>query len=203
MSTFHRDLTGNDLHEPKGIETALSNQVYVSDGVGSGGWSKLRLYGFENNADSGNNQVLVANTPKVLSNDTNGIYDKDYLLPGRPLRSWDAVNNEFNFSNGGLQVDELVEFTLDIKITPSAANSSFKLVLSFANNTVDEFNIEVVNKVYKDAVAYEENHTVNLFIPAQTFIDNPCKVIATTDTNGSIVVNRFYLKVTPTHPVVE
>jgi len=39
MSINHKDLTGSDLHEPKGIEVATSGQVYVSDGAGSGSWS--------------------------------------------------------------------------------------------------------------------------------------------------------------------
>lgn len=36
----HRNLTGADLHEPKGAETALSGTVYQSDGSGSGQWVK-------------------------------------------------------------------------------------------------------------------------------------------------------------------
>lgn len=39
MATVHRNLTGADLHEPKGADTALSGQVYVSNGVGSGSWT--------------------------------------------------------------------------------------------------------------------------------------------------------------------
>lgn len=38
MATIHRNLTGADLHEPKGADTALSGQVYVSNGAGSGSW---------------------------------------------------------------------------------------------------------------------------------------------------------------------
>jgi hypothetical protein len=38
MATIHRNLTGADLHEPKGADSALSGQVYVSDGAGSGSW---------------------------------------------------------------------------------------------------------------------------------------------------------------------
>lgn len=37
-TTVHKNLTGADLHEPKGADTALANQVYVSDGAGSGSW---------------------------------------------------------------------------------------------------------------------------------------------------------------------
>lgn len=37
-TTVHKNLTGADLHEPKGADTALANQVYVSNGSGSGSW---------------------------------------------------------------------------------------------------------------------------------------------------------------------
>lgn len=37
-NSVHKSLTGADLHEPKGADTALANQVYVSDGAGSGSW---------------------------------------------------------------------------------------------------------------------------------------------------------------------
>lgn len=39
MTTVHRNLTGADLHEPKGADTALAGRVYVSDGAGSGSWT--------------------------------------------------------------------------------------------------------------------------------------------------------------------
>lgn len=35
----HKDLTGTDLHEPKGIEGAAAGTVYVADGAGSGDWT--------------------------------------------------------------------------------------------------------------------------------------------------------------------
>lgn len=34
----HRLLTGNQLHEPKGVESASPGTVYVADGSGSGQW---------------------------------------------------------------------------------------------------------------------------------------------------------------------
>lgn len=38
---LHKDLTGAELHEPKGVESALSGTVYVANGVGSGSWDNL------------------------------------------------------------------------------------------------------------------------------------------------------------------
>ena len=37
----HSELTGADLHEPKGVDSAPANTVYVSDGVGSGSWTQI------------------------------------------------------------------------------------------------------------------------------------------------------------------
>lgn len=37
----HVDLTGAELHEPKGVDAAAANRVYVSDGAGSGTWTTL------------------------------------------------------------------------------------------------------------------------------------------------------------------
>ena len=38
----HSSLTGANLHEPKGVATATSNEVYVANGTGSGTWSPIQ-----------------------------------------------------------------------------------------------------------------------------------------------------------------
>jgi hypothetical protein len=42
----HKDLTGTDLHEPKGVATASSGQVYVANGSGSGAWTDRPSVGY-------------------------------------------------------------------------------------------------------------------------------------------------------------
>lgn len=37
----HASLTGSNLHEPKGADTAAAGQVYISNGLGSGSWSTV------------------------------------------------------------------------------------------------------------------------------------------------------------------
>lgn len=55
---LHKDLTGSDLHEPKGITAASSGQVYQANGSGSGTWSDLNIpAGFSNVSTS----VITAN----------------------------------------------------------------------------------------------------------------------------------------------
>lgn len=38
---LHKDLTGANLHEPKGAASATANTVYQADGSGSGAWAKI------------------------------------------------------------------------------------------------------------------------------------------------------------------
>lgn len=38
MTVQHKDLTGADLHEPKGVSGASSGTVYTANGAGSGSW---------------------------------------------------------------------------------------------------------------------------------------------------------------------
>lgn len=40
---LHKDLTGADLHEPKGVSSATLNQVYRADGAGSGSWQTITI----------------------------------------------------------------------------------------------------------------------------------------------------------------
>lgn len=37
----HANLTGANLHEPKGVASASADTVYVADGAGSGTWKKV------------------------------------------------------------------------------------------------------------------------------------------------------------------
>ena len=59
MATIqHSLLTSTDLHEPKGISTASSGEVYVADGTGSGSWTDLNQASFTSIASGG---ILVGN----------------------------------------------------------------------------------------------------------------------------------------------
>lgn len=44
---LHKDLTGADLHEPKGVELASPHTVYLANGVGGGSWAKVPAAGID------------------------------------------------------------------------------------------------------------------------------------------------------------
>lgn len=39
MTSLHKNLTGSDLHEPKGVAAADAGTAYIADGAGSGTWT--------------------------------------------------------------------------------------------------------------------------------------------------------------------
>ncbi len=62
MAVEHRNIPESGLHEPKGVSTAASDRVYISDGAGSGAWSKVdadAIQGTINNGVSANLRVVT------------------------------------------------------------------------------------------------------------------------------------------------
>lgn len=81
--TIQHSIIGNvDLHEPKGINTALSNQIYKANGLGSGVWTALQ---------EPLNRVAI-NTLSDFPTSVAGVItlaaDTDYIL-GAPLSTAD------------------------------------------------------------------------------------------------------------------
>lgn len=54
----HSALTGSNLHEPKGADTANEFEVYISDGAGSGDWTTITVDSLANTAKAFQAQLL-------------------------------------------------------------------------------------------------------------------------------------------------
>jgi len=73
----HSSLTDPNLHEPKGISTATADQVYISDGSGSGNWRNVsRTPGtgwgqYSNSVYTGSTYLTIDSTGVILPFDTN------------------------------------------------------------------------------------------------------------------------------------
>lgn len=74
----HSALTSSNLHEPKGADTATANQVYISDGAGSGAWTNWPL-GFGFYEQSGAGQVFNVTPAKVTINGSGAQTNETYL----------------------------------------------------------------------------------------------------------------------------
>ena len=64
----HKNLTGADLHESKGVATASSNTGYFADGAGSGTWKKVGLSNIDTSSiKTTNNRIVYSVLPDVSS----------------------------------------------------------------------------------------------------------------------------------------
>lgn len=68
MPIEHKNITGTDLHEPKDVASATTNQAYLADGAGSGGWVHPNPHGgcYHSNMSGTANTPAAANTWEVL-----------------------------------------------------------------------------------------------------------------------------------------
>jgi hypothetical protein len=56
----HATLTGADLHEPKGADTASIATVYVADGSGSGDWQKVASENIDTTSIKNTNKEIIS-----------------------------------------------------------------------------------------------------------------------------------------------
>lgn len=73
MSIQHKDIPEAQLHEPKGISTALTNQIYISNGSGSGTWTDY-FAGFQNIVEVKEVGDLPAPVSGVITLESNTAY---------------------------------------------------------------------------------------------------------------------------------
>lgn len=82
--TFHKDLTGTDIHEPKGITAAAADTVYVADGLGGGTWQGI-----------GGSNVVVVNELADLPAASGGFIDladdTNYVFRGNVNTGTDTI----------------------------------------------------------------------------------------------------------------
>jgi hypothetical protein len=167
----HASLTGANLHEPKGADTATANKVYVSNGSGSGTWQKLappQLAGLSTNGAA--NQVIAVDgtgsflfigsphgqidffniaSPYTLS------YPASYTKLA-PTTTAGGVPSDFTETTTArltyTGTDTVpISFTYSLSVDQSAASSRNIVVAIFKNGTIT--NGRSVSTVSKDVIS--------------------------------------------------
>jgi len=126
----HKDLTGAELHEPKGIDavTTENKMVYLADGAGSGGW-------FHHGGSVHGEMIIVNNTiPEVMPTalDTTLNTDSEYT---KIITGWTAGHEELvTFSTDKLIVSVAgtyeLHFWADILFPTAAQRCGIKYVIN-------------------------------------------------------------------------
>lgn len=230
MPTIQHSLLGNaELHEPKGVATASSNEtyvadgtgsgawaepepkgatgaavdkVYVSDGAGSGAWKTIVTMGWEDVSHGGGSQALTASTRTKVLNDAAGAQTDDtYNLPGATGSVWDSTNSQFDWSAAGLEVGDTVDLRLDLDYTVNTGNDGFLLELDMAVGGTTPFTIPLDERNIDNAGTQQVVRFLSVYIGSSDVLDNPAEIYVTADSAGdSIEINGWYVKLEPRNP---
>lgn len=65
MAIQHKDIPNSELHEPKGVSSAVLDTVYVANGAGGGSWKKIGSTSLLNSTGDGGVSGLVVRTDGV------------------------------------------------------------------------------------------------------------------------------------------
>lgn len=129
MAIQHKNIPNAQLHEPKDISAALTKEVYLADGAGSGDWRRItdteinyadktkNLFGWNDISDSlytsGAPRALVATTRTQLTNNGSAVQTDTSRLGA----VWNTATNLFLIND----LNSAYELRVSMKATVAAA----------------------------------------------------------------------------------
>lgn len=132
MTIQHSAIPDGQRHEPKGVSTATSRQVYVADGAASGSWRKVNdldidysvkannLFGWNDIADSqytsGAPRAITATTRTLVTNNASAAQTDTSRLGA----IWSTGSSQFLIND----LNAVYILRINCKITAAAAASS-------------------------------------------------------------------------------
>jgi len=110
----HANLTGAELHEPKGADSASAGMVYIADGAGSGSWSYLPAgWGYYQHSTTG--QSITSTASKLEINGAGSLSTSTFLP--REIRGADELWDTTNYKILPIRVGDLYEARIDVPVT--------------------------------------------------------------------------------------
>lgn len=199
----HSVLTGTEIHEPKGADTATVNQVYVADGAGTGSWKTAWNSWWWNYDHSVTTPVALTSGVKTdIDNDTAGPASLDFNKLPTATGIWDASTNSFDWAAGGLSLGDECFMRIDIDFITSSNNDGFLLEIDLAHGHAGEINLPILEVNLDTAGTHEIIALFRVFLGNSDIASEPAKLSITADSGAdSYVLNGFYISAEPTNPV--
>lgn len=146
---LHKDLTGAELHEPKGADSATAGTVYVADGSGSGDWTPvydgvhiLNQYWVSGEIPD----ISTANSHAYIYVPVNSeMFELSAILSGPITTANDVLSI---YVNGVLFTD-----TLTVNYSGSTAGSLSHVSITTANSIAAGSVVEIRSNGASDTVA--------------------------------------------------
>lgn len=202
----HKDLPESQLHEPKGVSTASSGEVYVANGSGSGSWQELYTSGWEDQSDT-----ATATTPLVVPGDVNFLYltndglgsftNEDHILPGR-TSAWNPTLNQFEWGPSGMEIGDSCLLRVDLEVVTSSANQELEVFLEMASGSGTSYDLNMGQFQFKTVSPYPLILTLPFYIGNSLTQIWPAKIKMRSDASANVQVYGWYLQTTPKKPIL-
>lgn len=169
MAIQHKDIPDANLHEPKGIASAIVNKTYISDGAGSGAW-KHNLGSVHGEIFLDSATVSVGPTGGTIAADVN------YRVIG-PTWSLnpDTYNTALHSSNQAIQVSVSGHYILSayLSFTTGAVAAGTQYALKYRKNNSATLSTRkmVTSKVTAGADRLFISGTAFVVLTAGDYID--------------------------------
>ena len=208
MTTQHKDIPEAQLHEPKGVSTAVNKAVYKANGTGSGAWAKLsdadmdyatkanNRFGWNDISDSlytvGSPLSISSGVRTKITNNALGSQTDTSRLGS----IWDSVNNRFLVND--LNAFYIVRVNCKIK---AAAAAGTPYVITFETESANGPTVITGNTQILKGGSYVNQVSWTSGVYVGSFINNQAlSLYATPDTNITLyelgfVVQRGYVEV--------
>lgn len=196
MATYHRDLTGADIHEPKGADTASAGTVYVADGAGSGSWQQPFSRSLEAHFGSNVAQAISIDSlnPTYLTIDgLDARTDTSGVFSGSPI--WDSSVNSLILSNQSLTNGRVFYVSVGFSIDPSdSTDTTVRLVLEFNHGSGNEVIFEMERILVPKGIEKAYNTSKLIFLDntidtnAEVKLAMNCNAVGSTVLKKSIII---------------
>ncbi|MBL4795792.1 MAG: hypothetical protein JKY50_00100 [Oleispira sp.] len=200
----HNVLSSTDIHEPKGVDTAAANKVYVPDGAGSGAWKTITTMGWENYDDTATTgtpiPLTLADTDYIMTNDTLGpVTNTGSMLPNNTTM-WNASTNRFDFTS--LNINDYVNIRIDLNVNTGGNNHELLMKMNFAVGGSSPFSLNIQQQNIKTITNTSIVRYVSFFIGSTDIKDNPASLtMRSSNTGDTVVVNGWLIRTSPLNPV--
>lgn len=192
--TLHNTLTGSDLHEPKGVDSAASGKIYVADGVGSGSW-KFPKSGWAFYDDNATEQTINTAGQKLLINGLGSNTNNSALPLGIRGQSelWDTTTSKIT----PIGVNDSYLIQVDLPITSRTSAQYVIAQLDIGGAATPTIPVITARIEVDRAAPFGQVVVFDAFV-GNTFLTNGGQIFLTTD-GGSIGVTAPAIKITRTH----
>ena len=153
-------------------------------------------YWFDAN-DSGTTTTPITHgagsTTTFLTNDGAGSSTNSYN-PNSKAALWDTLTNKFNFTS--LKIGDTVEFRIDIKISPAAAQE-INLVMDIGEGNAGAYSLNVNHTYFKTASTGDQITAMfRVYMGDEVTRLNPARFRLTSIAATTIIVNGWFYQIT-------